>query len=390
MAAKVDLHPHQLKAVEDLSNGKILVGGVGSGKSLVAVAYYMKVEADADVYVITTAKKRESLDWEKEFAKLGVGKELDGTTAGRLTVDSWNNIGRYRDVQGAFFIFDEQRVVGDGAWAATFIKVARRNRWILLSATPGDNWLDYIPVFIANGFYPNRTAFKYEHVVYNTFSKFPKVDRYVGTGKLIRLRNSILVEMKYDRHTVRRQRKVTCEYDKELFKKAWDKRWNPYEEKPIRGAAELFMVARRIVNSDASRLLAVKTLMQEHSRMIVFYNFNYELELLRSLGTSVELAEWNGHKHQPIPKGDRWIYLVQIVAGAEGWNCTTTNVTVFYSLQYAYKVWAQAFGRIDRLNTPFYELFYYVLMSDSVIDKAIMRALEEKRNFNERELEGKI
>lgn len=386
MAAKVDLHPHQLKAVEDLSNGKILVGGVGSGKSLVAVAYYMKVEADADVYVITTAKKRESLDWEKEFAKFGVGKELDGTTGGRLTVDSWNNVGRYRDVQGAFFIFDEQRVVGDGAWAATFIKVARRNRWILLSATPGDNWLDYIPVFIANGFYPNRTAFKYEHVVYKTFSKFPKVDRYVGTGKLIRLRNSILVEMKYDRHTVRRQRKVACEYDKELFKKAWDERWNPYEEKPIRGAAELFLVARRIVNSDASRLLAVKTLMREHSRMIVFYNFNYELELLRSLGTSVELAEWNGHKHQPIPKGDRWIYLVQYVAGAEGWNCTKTNATLFYSLQYSYKVWAQAFGRIDRLNTPFYELFYYVLMSDSVVDKAIMRALEEKRSFNERDI----
>jgi hypothetical protein len=379
----VNLYPHQKQAVEDLDNGKILWGGVGTGKSLTAAAYYMKKEADADVYVITTAKKRDSLDWEKEFAKFGIGKHLNATLAGALTVDSWNNIGRYRDVKGAFFIFDEQRLVGSGEWSSVFIRIAQSNRWILLSATPGDTWLDYIPVFVANGFYKNRTEFKREHVVYNTYSKFPKVDRYTNVGRLVRLRNQLLVEMPYQSHTVRHVHDVLVDYDKELFEKVVKTRWNPYEDRPLRDVAELFSVMRKVANSDASRLRAVKTLMAEHNRIIVFYNFDYELELLRSLGTLVPLAEWNGHYHQAIPICEKWLYLVQYQAGSEGWNCVETDTTLFYSLPYSYKNWHQAFGRIDRLNTLYTDLHYYVLKSDSLIDQAISRCLANKRSFNE-------
>lgn len=379
----VELYPHQKQAIEDLDNGKILWGGVGTGKSLTAAAYYMKKEADADVYVITTAKKRDSLDWEKEFAKFGIGKHLDATVAGALTVDSWNNIGKYRDIQGAFFIFDEQRLVGSGEWSSVFIRIAKTNRWILLSATPGDTWLDYIPVFVANGFYKNRTEFKREHVVYNTFAKFPKVDRYVNVGRLVRLRNQLLVEMPYQSHTVRHVHDVAVDYDKELFEKVVKERWNVYENRPLRDVAELFSVMRKTVNSDASRLHVVKTLMAEHNRIIVFYNFDYELELLRSLGNLASFAEWNGHNHQPIPICEKWIYLVQYQAGAEGWNCVETDTTLFYSLPYSYKNWHQAFGRIDRLNTLYTDLHYYVLKSDSMIDQAISRCLKNKRSFNE-------
>jgi hypothetical protein len=386
----VELLPHQQKAVERMHNGCILWGGTGSGKSITACAYYMKQEADADVYVITTAKKRDSLDWEEEFSKFGVGYALDGTLAGRLTVDSWNNLGKYRDVVGAFFIFDEQRLVGSGEWASVFLKIAKENRWILLSATPGDNWLDYIPVFVANGFYKNRTEFKREHVIYNNYSKFPKVERYVGVGRLVKQRNAILVEMPYLKHTVRKSREVLVDHDKVAFEKVVKNRWNVYESRPLRDVAELFSVMRKVVNSDASRVFAVKTLLKEHARLIVFYNFDYELALLRNLAKHVTVAEWNGHKHEPIPKTDRWVYLVQYAAGSEGWNCVETDSTVFYSLNYSYKLWHQAHGRTDRLNTPFSVLNYYVLVSDSLIDKAIKKALDEKRNFNESKYSGEV
>lgn len=379
----VELYPHQEEARDRLASGKILWGGVGSGKSLTAVAYYMKVEADADVIVITTAKKRDSLDWEKEFSKFGIGKTPDATMGGVLTVDSWNNIGKYRDRVGAFFIFDEQRLVGSGQWSSTFIRIAKKNRWILLSATPGDTWLDYIPVFCANGFYRNRTEFKREHVVYASYTKYPKVERYMGVGKLVRLRNSLLVEMPFTRHTTRENITVKVDHDAELLKEVMKKRWNPFESRPLKGVAELFSVLRKVVSSSPSRLQAVKNLLERHGRLIVFYNFNYELDALRSLAEITTVAEWNGHLHQEVPETDSWVYLVQWTAGAEGWNCTATDAMCFYSLTYSYKQWHQGHGRIDRLNTPYKRLFYYTLLSNSWLDLAIMESLRNKRNFNE-------
>lgn len=379
----VDLYPHQSEAVDKLSNGKILWGGVGTGKSLTAAAYYMQKEAPKDVYVITTAKKRDALDWESEFVKYGVYKSKDATVAGVLRVDSWNNISKYKNIRNAFFIFDEQRLVGNGEWTKTFVFIAKHNNWILLSATPGDTWMDYVPVFLANGFYHNRTEFKREHVVYNMYSKFPKIDRYLNTQKLKRLRNELLVHMPYQSHTTRVTNEISVEFNKDLSDKVLTKRWNVYTDKPVMSVAELFYTIRKVVYSDSSRLEKLRELIDKHPRLIVFYNFDYELKMLRSLGDEITVAEWNGHKHEEIPDGERWLYLVQYTAGAEGWNCTTTDSMVFYSLTYSYKQWHQAHGRTDRLNTPFNVLHYYVFLSDSAIDKAVMKALRAKKTFNQ-------
>lgn len=382
----INLYPHQRAAVDTLSNGKILWGGVGTGKSLTAAAYYMEKEAPKDVYVITTAKKRDSLDWESEFIKFGVSAHERGPKTGQLRVDSWNNIAKYKNVRGAFFIFDEQRLVGSGAWVKAFLhitKIEKNNRWILLSATPGDVWLDYAPVFIANGFYKNITEFKDTHVEYDSYAKFPKIKRYHNVNKLVKLRNQLLVHMPYERHTTRVTHNLPMTYDALRLQQVMTERWNPYEERPVRSLAEFFYIMRKVVYSDPSRLAAVRTLMKRHPRLIVFYNFDYELEVLRSLAGEVPVAEWNGHKHEDIPDSERWVYLVQYTAGAEGWNCTTTDAMVFYSLTYSYKQWHQAHGRIDRLNTPFSLLHYYVLISEAGIDKGVMSALKAKHSFNE-------
>lgn len=568
----INLFPHQRTAVDAMHNGCVLVGGVGTGKSLTSIAYYYEkvcegiigvygsMDAPKDLYIITTAKKRDSLDWEADAIKFGLGKDPALNHQGvSITVDSWNNVAKYKEIKDAFFIFDESRIVGSGAWVKAFLAIAKQNRWVLLSATPGDTWLDYIPLFLANGFYKNRTAFKREHVVYSAYSKFPKVERYIATGKLVRLRNQITVQMPYERHTKRHLVDVEVSYDKDLYEKVVKNRWHVYEERPLKGSSELFSVMRRVVNSDSSRLNALREVMSKHSKVIVFYNFNYELETLRSMGaelmsqtapsgstttgqtqtqatlrsekpsvrcgmwtsddgsgemwipctpkmrvcggetpwechttapvtftenlvwsashcdvtpeknlegglttgspkefgserspsmTSAEseglltpqmlgetpwecettrstggstlgemdnasgrsttseagmssalrnatesstssfaMAEWNGQKHEPIPSTDRWLYLVQYMAGAEGWNCTDTNAVVFYSQTYSYKQFEQAQGRIDRLNTPFVDLYYYNFLSKASIDGAIRRALKSKKSFNERDFE---
>ena len=400
--AGISLYDYQLDAVNRMKNGCILCGGVGSGKSRTALAYYYKEQGGIlgtknykpmpgkpkDLYIITTARKRDTLEWEGEMAPflLSTNPECNTLYNNKIVVDSWNNIGKYKDITGAFFIFDEQRVIGYGAWTKAFLKIARGNNWILLSATPGDTWSDYMPVFIANGFYKNKTEFVAEHIVYNSNVKYKKVDRYLNTGRLIRLRNRILVDMDFDRKTVSHNEDVYCRYDTTLYKETIKNRWDPFDGKPIEQASSLCYILRRIVNSDESRQMAVLELFERHPRMIIFYNFDYELDILKGLyyGDEVEIGEWNGHKHQPIPDGKKWVYLVQYNAGAEGWNCVKTDTIVFYSQNYSYKMLEQARGRIDRLNTPFTDLYYYHLKTRSGIDLAISKALAEKRNFNER------
>lgn len=394
----IGLYDYQLKAIEQMRNGCILCGGVGSGKSRTALGYYFKenggglgkdyipMKKPQDLYIITTARKRDTLEWEGDMCPFLLSSNPDvNIYSNKVIVDSWNNIGKYKDVRNAFFIFDEQRLVGNGAWVKSFLTISKSNKWILLSATPGDSWSDYIPVFIANGFYKNRTEFTREHIVYSRFTKYPKVDKYINTGRLIRLRNRILVDMDFNRKTISHHEDVNCEYDIHAYKSMIKNRWNPWTNEPIVNAAELCYSLRKIVNSDDSRQASLLELLEEHPRAIIFYNFDYELEILKDIyyGEDVKIAEWNGHKHQEIPRGDKWVYLVQYTSGCEGWNCITTDTIIFYSQNYSYKVLKQAEGRIDRLNSPYRDLYYYHLKSKSGIDLAISKSLKQKKKFNE-------
>ena len=400
----IGLYDYQIDAVKRMKNGCILNGGVGSGKSRTALAYYYlrnggdpaslcgdnyipMDDPPKDLYIITTARKRDTLEWDGDMAPFLLSTHTDVSLySNKVVVDSWNNITKYKEVTGAFFIFDEDRVTGSGVWVKSFLKIAKSNEWIILSATPGDTWQDYIPVFLANGFYKNKSEFIREHIVYSRFSKFPKVDRYLNTGRLIRLRNNILIDMDFHRDTIPHHEDVYVSYDISAYKDICRNRWNPWEDKPIENASEFCYSLRRIVNTDEARQVALLQIIEEHPKAIIFYNFDYELDILKKLyyGEDFEIAEWNGHKHQEVPKGEKWVYLVQYTAGNEGWNCVRTDTIIFYSQNYSYKVMTQAAGRIDRLNTPYKDLYYYHIKSRSGIDLAISKALKNKKKFNER------
>lgn len=425
----VQLRDNQYEALTNLSDGKILNGDVGSGKSIVGLSYYYESQGGKvnsskympmrfkplDLYIITTPKKRDTLEWEGELRNFRMTPHRDlSRYKHNIVIDSWNNVKKYTDVKDAFFIFDEQRVIGYGAWAKSFIKIAKKNKWILLTATPGDTWHDYMAVFIANGHYKNKTDFERRHVVWSRYAKFPKVERYINRGILLKRKNDLLVDMEDLRETIQHHEYVETKFNKELYNKVYKDRWNPYTNKPIRNSSEYCYVLQRVVNSDPSRVLEVSKLVKKHPKSIIFYNYNYELELLRKLFNSDHdilvrneeqqdvipekdynwlylvdeqylVNEWNGQKHDPLPTdASRWAYLVQYLAGAEGWNCITTDTVIFYSQNYSYRITHQAGGRIDRMNTPFSDLYYYHLHSNSRIDKAIGKALTKKKKFNER------
>ena len=404
----ISLYDYQVEALDKMQNGCILCGGVGSGKSRTALAYFYtrhggKVNTEEYVfmtdkkiptlYIITTAFKRDSGEWEQELLPflLSTDRALN-PYHNRVIIDSWNNIKKHENAINSFFIFDEQRVVGNGEWVKSFLKIAKSNEWILLSATPGDKWEDYIPVFIANGFYENKTQFNREHIIFSRWVKYPKVDRYLNVGRLMRLRDRILIDMDFERRTISHHIYLSVEYDKETYTAILKNRWNIYKNEPISNAADLCRLLRKLINLDPSRFETVIQIVENHPRSIIFYNYDYELYALIELFASegIEYAQWNGHKHQPIPEGDEWVYLVQYNAGAEGWNCIKTDTIIFFSQNYSYKIMTQAAGRIDRLNTPYVDLYYYHLKSNSSIDNAIYATLKKKKKFNETRFFGKM
>lgn len=401
--------PEQIQAVRQLQNGSILAGGVGSGKTLTSLAWYLtsvcnaasfkkggslakkKVKGSPTLYVITTAKKRDSLEWEEEAARLGLSTDpACSFTGSSIVVDSWNNIGKYSDREHSVFFFDEQRASGSGRWVKEFLKITRKNTWLLLSATPGDVWMDYLPVFMAHGFFRTRTEFMEDHVIFDRFAKYPKVKRYIGEAKLQRLRRSILVEMPVERHTTRERETVYCDYDRDLYKWVVKNRMDPWTEEPLRDAGGVCRILRKVVSDNDWRSEQAKRILASNERVIVFYNYNYELDRILAVAESLGLptAQWNGHRHDAIPAEPRWVYICQYTSAAEGWNCTSTDTVLFWSLNYSWRVTEQCEGRIDRLNTPYSRLRYYFLESDSSIDKAVRRSLSSKKVFNERAFVG--
>lgn len=398
------LYDYQLEAINQMKNGCILCGGVGSGKSRTALGYYYKKNGGdiygndhtsdsgitmKDLYIITTARKRDSHDWETDMLPFCLSPDPKNDIHNHIVViDSWNNIQKYKDIYGSFFIFDEQRVVGSGVWVKSFLNIAKHNDWILLSATPGDTWSDYIPVFIANGFFKNRTHFYNEHVIFSRFTTFPKIERYYNEGRLIKYRNFLLVDMNFKRHTKRHYEIVECNYDIPLYKSLTKNRWDPFENVPIENGSKLYHLQTRVSNSSEDRQAKLIEILESHQKVIIFYNYDYELDILRTVlkANNVPFSEWNGHKHEEILSGEKWAYLVQYSSGNEAWNCIETDTIIFYSQNPSYKVLEQASGRIDRLNTPFTDLYYYRLKSNSPIDIRINMALKSKKNFNYRDV----
>lgn len=400
----VKLFPYQEDALKRMHNGCILCGGTGTGKSITSLAYIYTKElhgsiklngkgewkppkVNKDIYIITVASKRDKGEWEDELCRFGLSTDISRSVNGiKVTIDSWNRIQHYKKVYGAVFIFDEDKVTGSGKWAKTFLYISRRNRWIILSATPGDKMIEYLYVFLANGFYKNKQEFIAKHVIRKPYVPYFDIQDYIRKPVLEKHRREVLVIMKRDTDISIVNHNIVCDYDRKKYKDVWARRWDIYEQKPIEETGKLLSLIRRVVNEDPDRVLKLKSVLAHQAKVIIFYNYNFELEILRKVCSELHftIGEHNGQKHTEVPNTKKWVYICQYNSAGEGWNCVTTNQMIFYSLSYSYKAMKQAAGRINRINTSFKELHYYILQSKAPIDVAILRALSQKRDFNER------
>lgn len=371
----ISMYEYQLEAIDKLQSGMILWGNVGSGKSRTSLYFYCKNYSNKKLLIITTAQKRNNGEWLEECKVFGLNP----------IIDSWNNIKKYDNYENYFIIFDEDHLTGYGAWSKAFIKMAKHNDWLVLTGTPGDNYAEFMTVFIAKGWYKNKRDFEEQHVIYSRYSKYPKVDRYINQGLLEVRRRDILVKMFVDKRAIVHKEVIITQYDISKYKKAYkDKR--DENNKPFKNATAFCLYLRKICNEDVSKVVKVRELLLKHNKVIIFYNYLYEKEILLKLLKTMKtfnVGEYNGQHHDDIPIGERWAYLCQYTAASEGWNCLLCDTMIFFSMSYSYKAMEQAAGRINRINTPYKDLYYYYLRTTSSIDLSINRALSTKRNFNE-------
>lgn len=371
----ISMYEYQLEAIDKLQSGMILWGNVGSGKSRTSLYFYCKNYSNKKLLIITTAQKRNNGEWLEECKVFGL----------KPIIDSWNNIRKYEKYENCFIIFDEDHLTGYGAWSKTFIKMAKCNDWLVLTGTPGDNYSEFMTVFIAKGWYKNKRDFEENHVIYSRYSKYPKVDRYINKGLLEKHRRDILVKMFVEKHPRVHKEIVITQYDISKYKKAYKEKRDE-NNKPFKNATAFCLYLRKICNEDESKIVKVRELLLKHNKVIIFYNYIYEKEILLKLLKTMKtfnVGEYNGQHHDDIPIGERWAYLCQYTAASEGWNCLLCDTMIFFSMSYSYKAMEQAAGRINRVNTPYKDLYYYYLRTASSIDLSINRALSTKRNFNE-------
>lgn len=393
--------PHQRDAIRKISNGNVVVGATGSGKSLVGLVYYYtnilegsvepfrKPTKSVSLYIITTATKRDSLDWNSECAEFALSTNQEASVNGiKVVIDSWNNIKKYKDIRGGFFLFDEQKTTGYKRWSKIFIRIAKNNRWILITATPSDRWMDLLSVFIANGFYKNKRDFVNQHVTYNPYVKYPSITGYRNVNKLRILKKRIFVIIDYQSPSIIENKVISVDYDVDALTQIEKTEWNPFTDSPIINLSEFASVLRRSLNSHPSRINEAIRIRNTVKKLIVFYNFNFELEILKHGYSGIKIGELNGHRHDALPVGSDWVYLVQYNSGNEAWECFTTNHMLFYSLNYSFRIMTQAKGRINRLTSGFNYMYYYYLVSNHWLDKGIQKALNKKRDFNNKEILG--
>ena len=382
----IKLLKYQEEAIQKLHSGSVLYGATGSGKSLTGLAYYMRCWSHLDLYIITTSKKRNAGEWEEEIAKLGCPPPK--------AIDSWNRLKNYRMVSDAFFLFDEHKVGGHGKWAQSMITIAKKNKWILLTATPGDVWDDYASIFIANEFVKNKTTWNEDFCIFDRISKYPKIIGYQREDVLKNMRDAVLVPMEYQSEKVPIPYVIPykVDHEEEAYVLARRKSLRHPEMRAFRNTSAMFAYMRMNLPDKESKIQALADVLKKEPKAIIFYNFTPEKYEIENAARQVNIPffQYNGQIKDNVPDGDTWVYAVQYTAGAEAWNCITCRTVIFYSMNYSYKVMTQAKGRIDRCNSPFDELHYYYFISpDFEIDQEILNALTRKEKFNEEALANK-
>jgi SNF2 family DNA or RNA helicase len=133
------------------------------------------------------------------------------------------------------------------------------------------------------------------------------------------------------------------------------------------------------------KLDALKDLIDStEDRLIVFYNFNDELNLILNLigdrpvsiinGSTKDLSAYEDH--------DDAVTLVQYQAGAMGLNLQKANKIIYFTLPEKSELFEQSKKRIHRIGQT-QRCFYYIMMVENSIEEDVLSTLEMRKDYTD-------
>lgn len=138
---------------------------------------------------------------------------------------------------------------------------------------------------------------------------------------------------------------------------------------------------------NAEKLRAFRDLAQStNDRLIVFYNFNAELEQLIGMCEKLNkpVSQVNGFTKDlgAYEREENSVTLCQYQAAAMGLNLQKANKIIYYSLPERCELWMQSQKRIHRIGQE-KPCFYYVMMCAGTVEEQIYNALKRGVDFTD-------
>ena len=413
---------------EKYEDSKALFMQMGTGKTFVSMAFFEKSER-AKLLVVCLATKVD--DWNRDLTdELGLDEVVSlnkGTKKNRELMEdaqylvisfesSWRldkELVAWVDDDTYIIVDESHKIKNPSSKVGKFMRKlgAKTDYKTILTGTPQSNgYIDYYNQFHFLGYLDmNQTNFKKRYAItqmmqYGAGPIFQEIIGYRNTEELDEMihNHSVFYDRKLDDEELPDEIPVYFPSYPKYRKISNDK---VYEFKD--GTLEIYdtlgagvMLQRQLASGyiskggntevlDKSKLDWMRDFLEGYDeRVVVFYNYNAELEQLKQLLERLDrpYSEYNGHRKdlRAFQESSEGVVLANYGSASTGINdFVIASTMVMYSLTTSYIDFEQAKKRIDRIGQTKKPLFYFLIMKGT-IDARVYHSLQEGKDFDER------
>lgn len=391
-------YPFQEDAINQLLEGKhIIKADCGLGKTCIFFNWLERNHA-THVIIATTASKCHSKDFQTTELIKFTSPEFRAHLVS-LEVVSWHMLKKWTDKKSPqqlanyYFVADELQRCRQGVsslMGRAFLFITKHCKaWTGYTGTPGDNWLQFHPYFIATGKIKNKTEFMRDYTISQQYP-FPMVlgfrheDTLKGWWRDISYEpdtSEVMSQLPAETHQI--MRFPTPKGYKKVLKSS-----TTLDGEFLDSNMALYHHLRQMC-ATKQKLDALEDLLSSlSSPLVIFFNYTCEREQILGLAAHMKRKVWriDGECHE-IPTeetiGQNDIVLCHYLSGSEALNLQFCHYMVFYSPNYSYSISVQAKGRVKRVGQQNPMFFYSFLCSDS-IEEEVMDCIKQKKDFAEK------